>query len=595
MAHLLHEASDIPGGPHAHHEGNERAMDAGNSTDAPGNSPELRFERDESACARLRDAVFEHAEHGLVITDRHWRILDANPAFARMVGAERGGLASRDLRCFRHDRHRATFFDRIETTLETTGRWTGEMWMVGNDGRLFPAIVTFSAVQEGGSVHYLTGDFADITHRKGLEQDLALARTYDRLTDLPNRRTFHEHLEDVITRAMSHDEAVAVLYLGIDDFHLVNEAFGYAAGDQALRAVGRRLRDQVLSPGLVARLGGDEFVVLLHTVRRRADAAAVAQKIARAMASPITLPEQDIYLSTRLGIGLWPDDALHAEALVRAAATAMNRAKDTGQPWVFYSGDLEAERRHRMRLGADLHHAVERNELILHYQPIVEAKNQRVVACEALLRWQHPKEGHISPARFIPLAEATGLIREIGHWVIEEAAAQSARWSAKHREPIRIAVNLSAQQLADPELPSLVAKIFERHGADPTCFEFEITESLMVERVDEAERHLAALKALGCSIAIDDFGTGYSSLSYLKSFPADVVKIDRTFVQDIDRDTRGDVIAGAVIALAHGLGLEVVAEGIETEAQNELLTRQGADRLQGYLFGRPRPAAALRF
>ncbi|MDF1561808.1 MAG: bifunctional diguanylate cyclase/phosphodiesterase [Deltaproteobacteria bacterium] len=548
---------------------------------------------DEGGRLRLRDAIFQHAEHGLVIADAHWNILDANPAFGRMIERPIPEILGADLRSFRTERQAPAFFEKVEATLREEGRWTGEVWMKADDGRIYPAVVTLSAVREEGAVCFYTADFADITKRKGLEEDLAFAHSYDRLTDLPNRGVFQEQLDDAVHRIAGTDDAVAVLFLGIDDFHLVNEAFGYGLGDRVLRIVGERLSETVRREDLVARLGGDEFVVLLRDVQQRGAAAVVAQKISRAVGEAIQLPGQEIFLSTRIGVGLCPDDETHPEALVRCAAAAMTRAKDEGRPWMFYSVDLEHSRQARLKLGSDLHRALERGELAVHYQPIFDAKTSELVACEALLRWFHPTDGPISPVRFIPVAEATGLIRPIGRWVIDTVASQCARWSAAALPPWKIAVNLSATQLGESDLLDYVAQTFDRHGVAPERFEFEVTESVMVEQVDRAISRLTALKELGCSLAIDDFGTGYSSLSYLKTFPADVVKIDRSFVKDIDREEHGDAIAGAVIALAHGLGMKVVGEGVETEGQRRMLADQGCDRLQGFLFGKPGPAQEL--
>jgi len=543
--------------------------------------------------AQRQSLVFQHAEHGLALVDSEWKILEANASFCSQLALREEQLLGESLGRFRSTHHGPSTYREIGKVLKEGGRWTGELWIQAEDGREFPAILTLALVEIDPTTRNYVVDFADISKRKAAERDLDYVISYDRLTRLPNRSQFLEKLCEAIERGSASGERIGILWFGLDGFHLVNEAFGYPSGDQVLNEVGQRLQSSVRSQDLVARVGGDEFVILLRDAGDRAGTLQRTQLIQETMGKALRLQEQELFLSYSLGLSFFPDDTEHPEALIQNASSAMSYAKDHGRGLAFYGVELEENRRSQLQLGAALHHALERDELFLEYQPVLDVLKKEVIGCEALIRWRHPEKGIICPERFIPLAESTGLIRPIGRWVIESACKQLALWNAQGFDQLRVAVNLSVLQIEDPNLVQQIEELLSRNQVSPKSLEFEVTESVMVEQVDLAARRLHELKELGASVAIDDFGTGYSSLAYLKNFPSDTLKIDRSFVTEMEKDPRGDHLAGAMISLAHGLGLRVVGEGVETEQQKETLSNHGCDFLQGYLIGRPASPAEL--
>ncbi|GLR14801.1 hypothetical protein GCM10007907_35910 [Chitinimonas prasina] len=413
---------------------------------------------------------------------------------------------------------------------------------------------------------------------------------HDTVTDLPNRAQFSEELKQAIERAERTDHALALLFLDLDRFKFVNDTLGHEIGDRLLKLVGQRIRHCVRSSDSVARLGGDEFTVLLDELPDPAAAANAAQKIERALGSPFEIEGHDIFISTSIGISLFPVDGNNASTLLRHADTAMYRAKRANGGFQFYEAGMDASVSEHLRLESALRRALEREELQVHYQPEVETISGHLFGMEALLRWNHPNRGMISPAEFIPLAEETGLIVPIGEWVLRTACIQAQRWLAAGVPRLQMAVNLSGVQLAQPNFVELVDRILTETGLPPHCLTLEITESVLMERAHDAVSSLHALKALGLNLAIDDFGTGYSSLSYLKRFPVNALKVDYSFTQDVTTDPDAAAIVTGIVALAHSLRLQVVAEGVETPEQRDFLGQLGCDYMQGYYLSRPVPA-----
>jgi diguanylate cyclase (GGDEF)-like protein len=386
---------------------------------------------------------------------------------------------------------------------------------------------------------------------------------------------------------------VAVMFLDLDRFKHVNDSLGHAAGNQLLAAVARRLRASLGGDATVARLGGDEFAVLLPALDDVARAAGVAGAVLAAFARPFRAGRRELFVSPSIGVALWPDHGPDLDTLLKHADIAMYRAKAAGRnTFCVYDPAMSAGIRERLDLESRLHVAIEREELVLHYQPKVDLRTGRIVGVEALARWHHPTAGLLDPGRFIPLAEETGLIVALGEWVLAEACAQAVRWQAAGLPPLVVAVNVSARQFQHQRVPDVTAAILRATGLAPWLLEFEVTESLALEDPDRTAAMLTDLKEMGVRCAIDDFGTGYSGLSYLERFPIDALKIDKSFVQSI-RPGRGAPIVTAVVALAHSLGLRVVAEGVETRAQLDYLREVGCDEMQGYLFSGPLEAAAV--
>jgi diguanylate cyclase (GGDEF)-like protein len=413
----------------------------------------------------------------------------------------------------------------------------------------------------------------------------------DVLTTLPNRLLFNDRLEATLQEAHRTGEMFAVAFVDVDRFKNINDSLGHAAGDRVLAAVADRLRASVRPSDTIARYAGDEFTVILRHVAQREEALRVADKIVRAMATPLRISaEVELRITVSLGLAFYPDDAANAERLLKQADMAMYAAKDLGRnTYQAYVAMPEESSRQRLALEARLHRAEQNGELRVHYQPQVHADTEDLVGAEALLRWQHPELGMISPGFFIPLAEEIGTILAIGEWILRAACADARRWRQRFGLPLRVGVNLSPLQLRQPSLVARVALIFEETGVDPSAIEFEVTESINIKAIPNLLGTLNGLRALGCQISIDDFGTGQSSLDYLKHFPADRIKIDQGFVRNIGVDPDDEAIVRATISMAHNLNREVVAEGVESETHLEFLKAHGCDALQGYLFCRPLP------
>jgi diguanylate cyclase (GGDEF)-like protein len=417
----------------------------------------------------------------------------------------------------------------------------------------------------------------------------------DVLTTLPNRLLFNDRLEATLQEAHRSGEMFAVAFVDVDRFKNINDSLGHAAGDRVLAAVADRLRASVRPTDTIARYAGDEFTVILRNIQQREEAMRVADKIVRSMAAPLRISaDVELRITVSLGLAFYPDDAANGERLLKQADMAMYAAKDLGRnTWQAYVAMPEESSRQRLALEARLHRAEQNDELRVHYQPQISVANEDIVGVEALLRWQHPELGMISPGFFIPLAEEIGTILSIGEWILRAACADAHRWRQRFGLPLRIGVNLSPLQLRQPSLASRVRRIFEETGVDPAMIDFEVTESINIKSIPNLTSTLDGLRALGCQISIDDFGTGQSSLDYLKHFPADRIKVDQGFVRNIGVDPDDEAIVRATISMAHNLNREVVAEGVETEAHLEFLKGEGCDIAQGYLFCHPLPLDAL--
>ena len=421
--------------------------------------------------------------------------------------------------------------------------------------------------------------------------EVARAAHYDSLTGLANRALFRDRLGRAQLRAARNEQHLGVMLLDIDRFKGINETLGHDAGDFLLTGVAERLRECVREVDSIARFGGDEFAIILEGLVQGESAAIVAERILASVARPFEVAGREVFVTTSAGIAIYPDDGADVSALVKNADSALFGAKAQGRnTYRFYTPDLNARALERLSLETGLRRALEREEFVLYYQPRVELASGRLLGAEALLRWIHPEHGLVPPGSFIPLAEESGLIIPIGEWVVRAACAQSRAWQEAGYRPLRIAVNISARQFAHRALRDTVASALQDSGLDAAHLEIELTEGLLMEHTDTVLATLGDLKAMGLLIAIDDFGTGYSSLSYLKRFPIDALKIDQSFVRDITTDANAAAISAAIVALARTLRLNVIAEGVETREQAELLLSQGCAEGQGYLYSRPLPA-----
>ena len=453
------------------------------------------------------------------------------------------------------------------------------------DGRIIA--LSYQPVIGGGTVVI----FEDVTEREKAEERARFLATHDDLTGLPSRSVFGEAVNDAVKAGHRYGHEFAVMFMDLDRFKNINDTLGHAAGDILLIEIAERLRECMRASDVIARIGGDEFVIMLREVSDQSQVATVARKILAAVVKPLTIHGHECRITASIGISMFPTDALDEESLIKNADAAMYVAKEEGRNgFRFHFQDITSQSIERLTLEASLRGALERNELLLHYQPKQDLGHGGIVGVEALLRWRHPDLGLLPPSRFIPLAEETGLIVPIGKWVIETACAQNMAWQRQGLPALRIAVNLSPRQFADPGLLGDIDAALDNSGMAPELLELEITESMVMQNVERAMRVLKAIKGLGVMLAIDDFGTGYSSMSLLKKFPIDVLKIDRSFVRDISTNSEDQAIADAIIALGRALELTIVAEGVETAEQEAFLRAHDCDQIQGYLISKPVPA-----
>lgn len=543
------------------------------------------------ASERLQQAaaVFESTLEGVMITDLGGRILDVNQAFETITGyrdIEAIGQTSRLLKSGRHD---DSFYQRLWQTLVTQGTWHGEIWNRRKDGTTYPSLLTITTVRNGENqpTGYV-GVFSDITATKKNQERLDYLAYHNPLTGLPNRLLFNDRLDHALTLARRQNTRLALIFVDVDRFKHINDSMGHGAGDDLLRQLAQRFEAVVRTNDTVAHLSGDEFVLLLEDVAQTQSVTLVIHKLFESLKAPVQLQGQEIYVTASMGISLFPTDAQDPATLLRNADTAMYQAKEEGRnTYRFYTEEMMATTFEQMLLENALRGALDRQEFHLVYQPQVDLTSRQLVGLEVLLRWQHPELGLVSPVQFIPLAEQTGLIRDIGLWVLRSACRQGREWLDQGLTFGRIAVNVAGPQIRHNGLLAVVQSALEASGLPATCLELEVTEGFIMEGARDSVEQLASLRDLGIQISIDDFGTGYSSLSYLKQLPIEKLKIDRSFIRDIPQDANDMAIAEAVIALGHALNLRVIAEGVETKEQAEFLIRKGCHEAQGYLYSRP--------
>ena len=536
--------------------------------------------------------VFTNAREGMVITDNKTRIIAVNPAFTEITGYSLGQIAGATPAKLSSGRQDPEYYRKMWTALQERGQWQGEIWNRRSNGEIYPEWLSIAAVRDsaGETTHYI-GIFSDVTERKEAEARIHHLAHHDALTGLPNRLLLQDRIGQAIREARRKGSQVGILFMDLDRFKWINDTLGHDAGDHLLRTITRRCLDVLRESDTLARLGGDEFVAILPDLNDAQDAGLVARKLLTAITQPCMLDSHELSVTCSIGIAVFPGDGLTDSLLLSNADAAMYRAKAEGRNrFQFYSTDMNAARLGELLLEHQLRGALERQELCLFYQPKVDAHDGTLRSCEALLRWRHAEEGLLTPDRFLPAAEESGLIVPIGEWVIREACRQIRRWLDEGREPVRVAVNLSGQQFAHQNIVQLVREALQEHRLQPHLLELELTETILMRDIERTLLILGELCELGVSLAIDDFGTGYSSLAYLRQFQVHTLKIDRSFVSDIQVGANEAKIASAVIGLAHSLGLRVVAEGVETPLQQAFLAAHACDYLQGYLFGKPEPA-----
>ncbi|WP_415035049.1 EAL domain-containing protein [Azonexus sp.] len=538
---------------------------------------------------KLAQVVFEHTPAGIFVTDERLAILSSNPSASRMTGLTPEQIIACPAFDF-IDRSTSWQQHELHTALSLHHSWRGEIRLRRADGETFPASLRIKQVEDqlNGVPQRYIWIFADITERKEHEARMQHIAQHDPLTGLPNRLALLTRLSHLLPEARRHDWRVGVMFIDLDRFKTINDTLGHQVGDLLLREVATRLSAVIRETDFVARLGGDEFVIILPGISSPADAALVASKVINSLAPPIQADGNELHTSPSIGISLFPDDGSDSHDILKNADTAMYHAKSAGRNnYQFFAPNMNQVALERMNIERKLRRAVSNQEFALQFQPQFDTASAMPTGVEALLRWHHPVDGVIAPDRFIPIAEETGLIVEIGDWVLHTACREVKRWIDQGLAPLRIAINVSARQLRRRDFCEIVAGVLAESGLPPELLELEITESSVMENPEDATLILARLGRMGINLAIDDFGTGYSSLAYLKLFPIDRLKIDRSFVRDIEYDLNDRAIAFGTIALAHSLGLKVIAEGVETDDQLELLRSNDCDEVQGFLFSKP--------
>ena len=543
---------------------------------------------------QLAQKVFNHTPTGIIFTDEAHRILSINPATTLITGYEPFELLGRTVFALIKLAHGQTP-ESFQEDIGLRGNWSGELEVTTKHGEDIAAGLRVSRVDNpytGEPAHHIW-ILTNITERKQAEDRMRHIAQHDELTGLPNRMALAMRLAQLLPEARRHQWRLAIMFIDLDRFKIINDTLGHQVGDELLREVACRLSSVIRETDFVARLGGDEFVIILPGVVSPADAAIVAGKVIAKLSTSIEAEGHELHTSPSIGISIFPDDGPDGQTVMKNADVAMYHAKAAGRNnYQFFTAEMNRVTADRLDIEHKLRHAISRNELVLCFQPQFLADASQPTGVEALLRWHHPISGIIPPDRFIPIAEETGLIVEIGKWVLLNACREMKHWIDKGLKPLRVAVNVSARQLRRRDFCEMVAGILAETELPPTLLELELTESSVMENPEEAIEILQRLGRMGVSLAIDDFGTGYSSLAYLKLFPIDHLKIDRSFVTDIETDLNDRAIAFGTIALAHSLGLNVIAEGVETEDQLELLRSNGCDEVQGFLLSKPLSSAA---
>lgn len=539
---------------------------------------------------RLAHKVIDASLDGIMVTDQNGIIQSVNPSFCNITGYTLQEVLGQSPRLLSSGLHQTEFYRDMWQVLLQHGHWQGEIWNKRKNGELYPQWLTITAIRnENQQISQFAAIFSDITERKQQEQKIHQLAYIDELTGLANRRMFFDRLQLSLANAHRHNHQLAVLFLDLDLFKRINDTLGHQAGDQALKEVARRISETVREGESVARLGGDEFTILLPEISQTDPLECLAKRLIKQIEKPVRLLEQEFFLTTSIGIAVYPQDGVNAEQLVKHADVAMYQAKNSGRnQYCFYHASAGQQNVDELKLEQALREALRLQQLDVYYQPKFTLDSQQLVGLEALVRWQHPQLGVMSPAQFIPLAEKLGLISTLGEQVLQRVCLQLTQW---HNCTIPVSVNISALQLADSEFVTRLHHIIRLADVPPQRIELELTESCLIpEQAEQTQYQLTQLKALGFKLSIDDFGTGYSSLSYLRRLPIDTLKIDQSFVRDLPDNPGACQIVSAIIAMAKALGLDVIAEGIEHQQQLDFLRQAGCNQGQGYLVSAPRPA-----
>ncbi|HEX5337427.1 MAG TPA: EAL domain-containing protein [Gallionella sp.] len=553
---------------------------------------EIAQRRKAEESLRLSAKVFENNTEAIMITDADHNVVSVNRAFTGITGYSEEEVLGKNPRILSSGRQSREFYQAFYESLSSKGQWRGEIWNKRKNGEVFPEWTTISILrdEQGRITHYIAV-FLDITERKKEEERIQYLANYDVLTGLPNRYLLDDRLNQTITLTQRHQTKMALMFIDLDHFKNINDSLGHDVGDALLKKVSQRLKLCLRRSDTLARQGGDEFVALLGDMGSENEATFIAEKMVESLREPFTVGEYHLSVTPSIGVSIYPDDGETSVQLLRNADLAMYRAKDSGRNrFEYYKPEMNVKALQRLKLENDLRDAIANGQLMLYYQPKVNVASGKMVGMEALLRWRHPELGFVSPAQFIPVAEESGVINEIGDWVLQQAALQQRVWQSSGYRIVPIAVNLSVRQFGQNNLAEKIQAIVRDAGIPAHFIELELTESMMMDLGADSLKIMDKLNEAGFDLSLDDFGTGYSSLSRLKLLPVKSLKIDQSFVRDIDTDENDEAIVNATAVLAHAMEMKVIAEGVETQGQLDFIRNLQCEEYQGYLFSRPVPA-----
>ena len=540
----------------------------------------------------LASKVFDNAVEGVAVTDCNGTIQFVNRGFTNITGYTEEEAIGRNPRMLKSGRHDRAFYRTMWEAIKRDGHWAGEIWNRRKSGEAYPEWLSITAItnEKGESVRYLSlfNDLSDLRER---EAQLNFQANYDALTGLPNRTLLQDRIQVSIQRVKRGNQGLTLIFLDMDDFKHVNDMLGHAKGDLLLQQFATRLLESIRSQDTVARYGGDEFIILLPDTNDTQVITQVIKRIRASLKEPFVVDDKEFFMEVSVGVTVCPDDGMEPDILIANADMAMYRSKASGRGgYAFFTAELNQQVARRVELEMDLRMGLSRQQFTLHYQPKLDIATGQISGAEALIRWEHPEKGIVSPMEFIPLAEETGLINDLGEWILYQAAARAKEWSQLAGRPFPIAVNISPRQVRDVDLPDQVTQVLRQYQLPASCLELEITESAVMGNLEKAKAMFQTLYEMGIHLSLDDFGTGFSSLSYLRQLPISTLKIDKSFVDDIPQDADSSTMVTTIITMARHLKLITVAEGVEESAQLEFLRQNQCTQIQGYYFARPMPA-----
>lgn len=567
----------------------------GNPLSLLGMAADVTSKRVDQDRLQQANAVFESTHEGVLISDHTNTITFVNPAFSQITGYDSSEVIGKNPRIFKSGRHTKEFYSEMWSTLEKHGHWSGEVWNRRKNGEILPQLQTIRLIRdENGLTTYNVAVFTDISLLKRSQSELSFLAHYDPLTNLSNRLLLHEHIKLALHRANKNQSEAALFIIDLDHFKNINESLGHSLGDELIKATAERLNQFLESNATLSRFGGDEFAVVFENINSAAEAATLAQQLLTLFDAAFTIDTNELFVTASIGICLFPRSGKSSEEIFRNADSALSKAKAIGRAtFAFYTTELTDQAYHRLRIASELRYALENSQLRVYYQPVYSLSEQRIIGCEALVRWQHPERGMISPLDFIPIAEDNGLIGAFDSWVLHSSCQQLKNWLDSGQQLRFVAVNISSKLFGRADFTERITRILQETQLNPNCLELEITESAVMENPKQADLLLAHLCDINIRLALDDFGTGYSSLSRLKSLPVHKLKIDQSFIRNLPADSREAAIDRAIIALGDSMHLDVQAEGIETPEQAAFLKQNNCILAQGYYYGKPMPAQEL--